>query len=49
VLSSASPEPHRISPNPAIGFCIGGLEYVDTHVHIEGPGITAEMMTSRKA
>ena len=49
-----SPEPYDIRERPAVDdfrdmIEAGGLTYVDTRVYIDGPGVTAEKMISRKA
>jgi hypothetical protein len=46
-----SPEPYDLRDRPAIDdfremIAAGGLTYVDTRVYLQGPGVTAEIMTS---
>lgn len=49
-----SSEPYDLRDRPAIDdfremIAAGELDYVDTRVYVHGPGVTAEIMTSRKA
>jgi predicted RNA methylase len=54
VIVPESPEPYDIRERPAIDdfrdmIESGGLTYIDTRMYVQGPGITAEMMMSRKS